>query len=192
MHIAEVRGMSLSARIWPRAVEELRPDEVWDKTCFYSSPIRKPGTDVRQHADAFLNALVEPAIEQLDGSMRVVRADHLSSSPVTGSVFEHVVRSGLLIADLSYHNASVLHEVGLRHGSGKPCVLISRLEDEIPANLREVRTVLVKTETFWDFYAEFEVKRREIAEYARWALSADAAASNPVQRLFPDYRKYFR
>lgn len=188
--------MPLSGRIWPRAVEEPQPgmvgERTWNQTCFYSSPIGSPGTDVRQHADAFLNALVEPAVEQLDSSMRVVRADHLPSSPVTGSVFEHVVRSGLLIADLSHHNASVLHEVGLRHASGRPCVLISRVEDEIPANLREVRTVLVKTATFWEFNAELEVKQREIADYARWALSADAEASNPIQRLFPDYRKYFR
>ncbi len=187
--------MALSGRLWPRAIEDPEPareaDAAWN-VCFYSSPIDDPGTDVRQHADAFLNALVEPAVDQLEGTMEVVRADRLPSSPVTGSVFEHVVRSRLLIADLSYHNPNVLHEVGIRHAFGKPCVLISRSEDKIPANLREVRTVLVKTEKFSDFNLELETRRREITEYARWALSADGETSNPVQRLFPEYRKYFR
>jgi len=185
--------LTLGERLWPRAIEDLESadavDEAWN-VCFYSSPIGKPGTEVRQHADAFMNALVEPALERLETPMDVVRADRLPSSPVTGSVFEHVIRSRLLIADLSYHNPNVLHEVGIRHAFGKPCLLISRFEDDIPANLREVRTVLVKTAKFSDFNLELEERRQEITEYAKWALSASGEMSNPVQRLFPDYRRY--
>lgn len=167
-------------------------EATWERTCFYSSPIGKPGTEQRKHSDAFLNSLVRPAIEALDPRMGVIRADRLPSSPVTAGVFEHVFRSGLLIADLSFHNPSVLHEVGLRHASGRPCVLISRVEDEIPANLRDVRVVMVNTSEIWDFMSEIGSRRREITDHARWALSSDAQDSSPVGKLFPNYRKHLQ
>jgi hypothetical protein len=84
----------------------------------------------------------------------------------------------------------VLHEVGIRHATGKPCVLISRREDPIPSNLKDVRVVFVDTSQVWDFVSDIEARRAELTEYARWALSAEGLESSPVHKLFPDYRKH--
>src|SRR5229473_5063995 len=50
------------------AVAENRPasSEVadWDRVCFYITPIGEDGTDRRQHADLFLNHVVEPALQE--------------------------------------------------------------------------------------------------------------------------------
>jgi predicted ATPase len=124
--------------------------------------------------------------------MGVIRSDRLSSSPITASVLEHVFRSGLMVADLSFHNPSVLYEVGLRHASGRPCVLISREEDPIPANLRDVRLVKVNTSALWEFWSGIESRRTEIVDYSHWALSSNSKDSNPVQRLLPNYHRYIR
>jgi hypothetical protein len=164
----------------------------WNRTCFYSSPIGEEHSEERKHSDVLMDSLVRPAIEALDPKMRVVRSDRLSSSPITASVFEHVFRSRLVIGDLSYHNPSVLYEVGLRHASGQPCVLISRTGDRIPANLQDVRVVLVNTSELWGFMSDIEIRRQEVTDYARWALSSAGQDASPVRKLFPDYRKHFR
>lgn len=164
----------------------------WPRTCFYSSPIDEAGSEERKHADGMLNSLVKPAIEALDPTMNVIRSDQLPSSLITEDIFKHVFQARLLIADLSFHNANVLHEVGLRHASGKPCVLISRVEDEIPANLRDVRIVLVNTSGFWGYTSEIETRRRELTGYARWALSSEGQDSSPLQKLFPQYRDHMK
>lgn len=148
-------------------------DAYWRRSCFYSSPIGGPRSDEREHADMFQESLVEPAIEALDPSMEVIRADELPSSSITASVIEHVVNSRLLIADLSFHNPNVLYEVGLRHARRKPFVLISRALDPIPSNLRDARVVRMHTDSVSRFVTEMDTRRVEIAEYARWAISPE-------------------
>jgi hypothetical protein len=167
-------------------------EAAWQRICFYASPISDTGTEQRRHSDALLNSLVLPAIEALDPAMEVIRADNLASSPITGAVYEHVFRSGLVIADLSYHNPSVLYELGVRHTSGRPCVLISRTEDEIPANLRDVRIVLVNTSELGVFLSERDTYRADLTRHARWALLSTGQDASPLQRLFPAYRDYIR
>jgi hypothetical protein len=164
-------------------------DAAWDRTCFYSSPIGNPGSEERRHSDVFLNSLIRPAVEALGPPLRAVRADLLPSGLITASVIEHVFRSRLMIADLSYHNANVLHEVGLRHATGQPCVLVSRTHEQLPANLKELRVVFVDTSEVACFMQEFEARRDEITRNAEWALSSEAGAS-PIEQLFPDYRNY--
>ncbi|MDX6595204.1 MAG: hypothetical protein QOI72_586 [Solirubrobacterales bacterium] len=163
-------------------------EATWQRTCFFSAPIGEPGTKQRRHSDVFLDSLVRPAIEALDPGMRVIRADQLPSSLVTASVFECVLKSRLVIADLSFHNANVLHEVGMRHLSAKPFVLISRTDEEIPANLKEIRVVRINTSEVFEFTQEIEDRRSEIASYAGWALSPAAENASPVERFSPDYR----
>jgi hypothetical protein len=162
----------------------------WRHACFYSSPIGKKDSEQRKHADGLLKELVQPAIEALDPKMGVTRADRLPSSPITADIFKHVFRSRLLIADLSFHRPNVLHEVGLRHATGKPCVLISRKEDSIPSNLKDVRVVFIDTSQVWDFVSDIDARRTELTEYARWALSTEGRMSSPIHQFLPDYRKY--
>jgi hypothetical protein len=165
-------------------------DRPWNRTCFYSSPIREPETEQRRHSDAFLQLLVEPALEALDPPMQAIRADGLPSSPITAEVYKHVVCSRLMIADLSYHNPNVLEEIGVRIAISKPLVLISREQDPIPSNLRDERVVLVNTSEFWRFPAEIEERQKEITEFSRWALSPHGRDASPLRRLFPSYRDY--
>lgn len=148
-------------------------DEYWHRTCFYSSPIGHPQSEERLHADMFQESLVEPAIDTLDPGMGVIRADELPSSSITASVIEHVVKSRLMVADLSFHNPNVLYEVGLRYANRKPFVLISRTDDPIPSNLGDSRVVKVNTGKVAAFVSEMDTRRGEISEFARWALSPE-------------------
>lgn len=99
-------------------------EATWRRTCFHASPIGIPGSKHRRHADGMRDDLIRPAVALVDDRFKVVRGDELSSSSITNDVFAHVENSGLMVADLSFHNANVLYEVGRRHKTEKPCVLI--------------------------------------------------------------------
>jgi len=82
------------------------PTVEWDRICFYISPIGEDGSEQRQHADLFLGSVVEPALEEF--GLAVVRADKIGKpGMITAQIIEHVLRSKLVIADLSYHNPNV-------------------------------------------------------------------------------------
>lgn len=155
-----------------RGWRDLRRDYM-EETCFYASPIGKPGSEPRRHADLFLESLVRPAMKEVDPSLKVIRADELAASSITASIMDHVAHARLLIADLSFHNPNVLYEVGRRHAHRMPFVLITRTNDSIPSNLTDSRVVLVNMDTVPTFVAEMEARRAEIAEHARWALSPE-------------------
>src|SRR5207245_462681 len=90
------------------------PARDWSKICFYVTPIGEPESEQRRHADLFLSALVEPAMAEF--GLKVVRADQIGKpGMITAQVLEHVVRSKLVIADLSFHNPNVFYELSVRH-----------------------------------------------------------------------------
>jgi hypothetical protein len=72
-------------------------------TCFYIAPIGEDGSDQRKHSDLFLGSFVEPAMEPF--GLTLVRADAIDRPGIiTKQIIEYIVRSRLVIVDLSYHN----------------------------------------------------------------------------------------
>jgi hypothetical protein len=149
---------------------------IWERSCFFSAPIDEPESAERQHSDLLLDSLIRPALSDVDPKLGVLRGDQLPSSPITSEIYSHVARSGLLIADLSFHKPNVLMEVGLRYASGRPMVLVIREEDKIPSNLGDVRVVRLKATAAHEFWKALPESRAAIAERARWALSAEGRA----------------
>jgi hypothetical protein len=75
----------------------------WSTTCFYVAPIGDADSEVRQHSDVILAALVEPALAEL--GLSVIRADGIEAPGViTKQVIEHIAKAKLVVADLSFHN----------------------------------------------------------------------------------------
>jgi hypothetical protein len=84
----------------------------FETTCFYITPIGDEGSEARKHSDLFLGSLVEPALSTL--ALKVVRADNIAEPGIiTRQVIEHLLRSRLVIADLSFHNPNVFYELAL-------------------------------------------------------------------------------
>ena len=110
----------------------------WSKICFYITPIGEEDSEERRHSDLFLNSIVEPALEEFD--LKVVRADQIGKpGMITSQVIEHVLKSRLVIADLSFHNPNVFYELCLRHVCRLPTVQIIRKADRIPFDLDQFR-----------------------------------------------------
>src|SRR5277367_2559695 len=96
-------------------------DADFQTSCFYITPIGDEVSEQRKHSDLFLGNIVEPALATF--GLKVVRADAIDKpGMITRQVIEYLLRSRLVIADLSYHNPNVFYELALRHATRLPIV----------------------------------------------------------------------
>jgi hypothetical protein len=159
----------------------------WSTTCFYVAPIGEVESEIRQHSDVILAALVEPALTEL--GLKVVRADGIESPGViTKQVIEHIAKAKLVVADLSFHNPNVFYELALRHATGKPTIHLIRNSDRIPFDIDQFRTIRIDTSDLYAFVPQIETYRAEIATHARRALDETGEAANPLFVFYPEFR----
>lgn len=158
----------------------------WDKVCFYITPIGDDASESRKHADMMLKHLLEPVAKE--HGLQVVRADKIDRSGlITQQIFDHLARSRLCVADLSFNNASAFYELGVRHTCKRATIQVIRKGDRIPFDVSQGRTIVVDTSDVYTVMDRFESARRELCEHIRHALDAksDAADDNPVNVYLP-------
>jgi hypothetical protein len=154
-----------------------------DKTCFYITPIGSDGTDIRRHSDLFLGSIIEPAMASLQ--LDVVRADEIGQPGIiTRQIMEYILRSKLVVADLTFHNPNVFYEVALRHMVRLPIVQIIRKSESIPFDINQMRTILIDDTDIYTFVPNIEIYKSEIAAQARRALDRDHETDTPISVNF--------
>lgn len=111
------------------------------RTCFVVSPIGPENSEIRKHANDFLELLIEPALQRYD--FDVIRADRIAQpSIITTDIVRLVQQSDLCIVDLTMHNPNVFYECGRRHETGLPCIqMIASGGDKLPFDVAGIRTV---------------------------------------------------
>ncbi len=158
----------------------------WKNTCFVIAPIDQEGSEQRKHSDMVLEALIRRG---LDRDWDVVRADQIASpGMISGQVVEHLLNSGLVIADLSFHNPNVFYELALRHAVGKPTVHLIRRGDSIPFDLKDFRTITIDTTDKYELVAKLDTYRAEIANHVRQAVAEGVESSNPVRTFAKGFK----
>lgn len=162
----------------------------WEKVCFYISPIGDEDSEERAHADLFLGSIVEPAIEEF--GLRVIRADKIGKAGmITAQIIEYVLRSKLVIADLSYHNPNVFYELCLRHVCRLPTVQLIRKADRIPFDLDQFRTIQIDTTSIFTMVPNLQTYKAEIATQVRTALLDPDSTDNPITTYYPNLKVKF-
>jgi hypothetical protein len=114
----------------------------FDDECFFITPIGDDDSESRKRADGVLDAIVAPAATALD--MTAIRADRIGEGgQVNLQVIEHVYRARTAVADLTGANLNVYYEVGMRHTTRLPLVLIAdeSERDKVPFDLLVQRTI---------------------------------------------------
>lgn len=156
-------------------------------TCFYITPIGEDGSEQRKHSDLFLGSIVEPALEHL--GLKVVRADAIDKpGTITRQIMEYLLRSRLVIADLSFHNPNVFYELAIRHAARLPVVQLIRTADRIPFDLNQIRTIKIDTSDIYALVPKIDTYRAEIGNQVRRALEDPDSVDNPVTTYFPDLK----
>ncbi|MBL7791270.1 MAG: hypothetical protein JNK77_03015 [Saprospiraceae bacterium] len=115
------------------------------KTCFFVTPIGKPGSSVRKQSDYMYN-LIQGVLNNFNYG-QLMRADFDSrGGNITTQVIELLLNADLVIADISGGNANVFYELGIRHATNRPYIqIVNEKKDEvinIPFDLSQVRTII--------------------------------------------------
>jgi hypothetical protein len=156
----------------------------YERTCFYITPIGSDGSEQRKHSDLFLGSIIEPSLEPF--GLTVVRADGIDKPGViTRQVVEYILRSRIVIADLSFHNPNVFYELALRHATRLPIVQIIRSSDLVPFDVHQMRTINIDTTDIYSLVPKIELYRSEIANQVRRALENSEAVDTPISVHFP-------
>lgn len=166
--------------------EEAPGQTDFDSTCFFMAPIGDEGEEERKHSDMVLSTLVTPALSQ--SGLSVVRADQIvRPGMISKQIIEYILKSRLVIVDLSFHNPNVFYELAIRHLLGKPTVHIVKKSDGIPFDIGNFRTIELE-DMGYEFVARIETHKVTIANYVREALDGSSSADNPILSFFPELR----
>jgi len=170
--------------------EPIPTKEDFNRVCFFIAPIGNEGEEQRRHSDMILSAFVEHAVEE--HKLKVIRADKITKpGMISAQVIEYVLKSALVVADLSFQNPNVFYELCLRHVSGKPTVHLIRDEDKIPFDTGNFRTVRIKMDDKYALVAQLETYRAEISNQVRQVLANGFSRDNPILVFAPGLRLVF-
>lgn len=157
----------------------------FESTCFYIAPIGDEGSEARKHSDLFLGSIVEPALEPFQ--LKVIRADAIDKPGIiTRQIIDYIMRSRLVIADLSFHNPNVFYELALRHAVKLPIVQLIRTSDRVPFDVNQMRTIQIDTTDIYSLVPRIDSYRAEVANQVRRALEADHIVDTPISTYFPN------
>ncbi|WP_433942640.1 hypothetical protein [Brevundimonas diminuta] len=157
----------------------------FESTCFYIAPIGDEGSEPRKHSDLFLGSIVEPALETF--GLQVIRADSIDKQGIiTRQIIDYIMRSRLVIADLSFHNPNVFYELALRHAIKLPIVQLIRSTDKLPFDVNQMRTISIDTADIYSLVPRIDSYRAEVANQVRRALEADYVVDTPISTYFPN------
>jgi hypothetical protein len=113
------------------------------KQAFVLMPFQNP-------YNSYYQAIFKPALEA--AGYIVTRADDLFTPlPIMLDIQRSILEAHLILCEMSGKNPNVFYELGLAHAVGRPVILVSRKEEDIPFDLRHVRIILYdSTEVGWE------------------------------------------
>lgn len=147
------------------------------KLCFVVSPIGKPGSDSRVHADWVLEYIIKPVMDTYP-DFEVKRAD---SDFRPGQIDVHMINdlheAELVIADLSLGNPNVFYEVGIRHMLGKPIIHLQLNSEEPVFDVVGFRSIKFALNTV----QECEKARNELKGHLIAVFDPNFVVTNPIK-----------
>jgi len=106
--------------------------------CFVISPIGKPNTPEREHADDVYECVIQPALEVSEVTGR--RADHVKDvGRISEQMFDDILTADFCIALLAGFNPNVFYEIAVAHSAGIPVILLCEKGVTPPFDLKDER-----------------------------------------------------
>ena len=99
--------------------------------------------------DTQYEQVIRPAVEAT--GLQCVRGDEIFAKPqIIDDIWKSIRHCRVVVAELTGRNPNVLYEVGLAHAVGKPIILLTRDEDDVPFDLKALRYRYYDTDDpFW-------------------------------------------
>lgn len=102
------------------------PDvEALKKTVFFVTRIGDEGAEERVRSDDLMELLLEPAVQEFDPDLTVVRADQTAAyGKITDTIVHHLLFSAYIVVDATGRNPNVYYELGVAHAFHRPVILL--------------------------------------------------------------------
>jgi hypothetical protein len=167
------REASITKSAWP--LGGIMTDK---KLCFVASPIGKPDSEVRTHADWVLDGIIRPVMDKFPDFI-VKRADNdARPGQIDVHMIDDLLNADLVIADLSLLNPNVFYEIGIRHMAQKPIIHMQLASENVPFDIslyRAVKFSLTK-------HRDIEAAKSELEKAVQAMLAEGYQVENPVTR----------
>ena len=151
----------------------------FESICFYITPIGGEESDERKHADLFYGTFIEPVVEKFN--LKLIRADKIEKPGIINKqIIEYILKSKLVIADLSFNNLNVFYELAIRHTKGLPSVQIIRAQDKIPFDVNQLRTIKIDCSSIYKLVPQIELYKSQISNQVKKALEDPDSSDNPI------------
>jgi excisionase family DNA binding protein len=149
--------------------------QMTEKVCFVICPIGEPASEERKRADDLFDYVIEPVVNA--HGYRAERADKLNQAGIiTTQIVQHLVEDDLVIADLTGRNPNVFYELAIRHVTKKPVIPIIVSSEEIPFDVKPVRTLTIDHRDVRSVHAGKET----LGKYLESLSDDDSSSHNPV------------
>src|SRR5262249_29663831 len=111
------------------------------KLCFVVSPIGKPDSDIRTHADWVLDGIIRPVMEKFPDFSVKRGDDDARPGLIDTHIIDDLLNADLVIADLSLLNPNVFYEIGIRHMAQKPIIHMQLANENVPFDVSLYRAI---------------------------------------------------
>lgn len=145
------------------------------KSCFLITPIGKDDGPVRRATEGLLRMVLQPVLQKLDFEVEVA---HKIAAPgdINEQVIERLVKSDLVVANLTNLNPNVMYELGIRHAASKPVVIVKeRTGPDLPFDVVTKRTLF-----YTDDFLGADELRKAFQDACEQAFDGDE--ESPVTR----------
>lgn len=112
------------------------------QTCFVLTSAAPAGTEIRQHTDGLVEFLLQPVLAEV--GYEIVRMDSLAEPGKVSNDTVRLLRAAeLVVADLSFGDATVMYALGVRHSFGKPALHVHTPSSIFPFDVSGLSAVVI-------------------------------------------------
>jgi len=138
-----------------------------DLTSFVLMPFDKEFDDIYEQ---FVCSALENA------GYSTVRADDIRSQRnILNDIVELIVKSNIIVADVTAINPNVFYELGISHALGKNVILLTQNVEDLPFDLQQYRVIVYDTH-----FTEMEEAKEDLEKYAREVREGSVTFGSPV------------
>jgi hypothetical protein len=120
-----------------------------NRTCFVIMPFSDPEGYEQGHFKKIYEQIFKPAIEF--AGFQALRCDEITNAcSQYSNMFEHLDNDPLVLCDISTYNPNVLYELGLRHYSNKPSVIVQEEGQKHLFDLRQFNIISYRKNRLYD------------------------------------------
>ena len=132
------------------------------------------GDEFDDVCDGFLKPVLREA------GFIVDRADDIESQQnILRDILEKIVRSDLIVADLTTANPNVFYELGIAHALQKPVILLTQSIADVPFDLKTYRLLEYSTH-----FAQIEKAKEQLSSYAKGFAQGTIKFGSPVTDFY--------